>query len=196
MRAMVDARAFSEALHHVSKVIQKSTIPVLEGTLVRFENGRCSLTGMDFTTWLTVSLPSWGDDFSFVLHKPPAAVKACRYFKGELALELPGNDPKYPEAVFTCGQRSGRFDAYPAEEYPAVPNQEVLGSFTANAAVLLKRIERVKYAVREPQGYSYRANQTCVQFRENDVFCVDGYRAACDPDPALTFPRPFMTWGK
>ena len=61
---------------------------------------------------------------------------------------------------------------------------------------MLKRIERVKYAVREPQSDSYRADQTCVQFSGNDVFCLDGYRAACDMDPALTFPRPFMTWGK
>lgn len=196
MRAIVDAKAFSEALNSVSKLLPKSTVPILECVLIRLEKGLCSLTASDLSTYLTLELPAQGDDFSFALQKPLTAVKACRYFKGELALELTGNDPKYPEAVFTCGQRSGRFDAYPAEEYPELPKQEELVSFTANAADLLKRIERVKYAVREPQGFSYRADQTCVQFSGNDVFCLDGYRAACDTDPALTFPRPFMTWGK
>ncbi len=41
MRAIVDAKAFSEVLGNVGKVIQKSAIPVLEGVLVRFKNGRC-----------------------------------------------------------------------------------------------------------------------------------------------------------
>lgn len=196
MRAIVDAETFSEALNNVSKLLPKSTVPILECVLIRLEKGCCTLTASDLSTCLTLELPAQGDDFSFALQKPLTAVKACRYFKGELALELPENDPKYPEVVFACGQRSGRFDAYPAEEYPELPKQEELVSFTANAADLLKRIERVKYAVREPQGYSYRVDQTCVQFRGNDVFCLDGYRAACDTDPALTFPRPFMTWGK
>lgn len=196
MRAIVDAEAFSEALNSVSKLLPKSTLPILECVLIRFEKGRCALTASNLDTWLTLELPAQGDDFSLALRKPLTAVKACRYFEGKLTLELLEDDPKYPEAVFACGLRSGRFDAYPAEEYPAVPNQEAMVSFTANAAVLLKRIERVKYAVREPQGYSYRADQTCVQFSRTDVFCVDGCRAACDTDPALTFPRPFMTWGK
>lgn len=60
MRAVVDAGAFSEALNNVSKVIQKSQIPVLEGLLVQFRNGRCFLTGSDFNTWLTVTVPAWG----------------------------------------------------------------------------------------------------------------------------------------
>ena len=58
MRAIVDAKAFSEALSNVGKVIQKSAIPVLEGVLVRFKNGRCSLTASDLTTRLTVALPA------------------------------------------------------------------------------------------------------------------------------------------
>ena len=67
MRATVDAKAFSEALSNVGRVIQKSAIPVLEGVLVRFKDGRCFLTGSDFTTWLTMSLPAQGEDFAFVL---------------------------------------------------------------------------------------------------------------------------------
>lgn len=195
MRAMVDAKAFSEALNHVSKVIRKSSIPVLEGVLIRFENGRCTLTGTDFTTWLTVSLPSQGDDFSFVLHKPSAAVKACQYFNDELAIETHETRSESPKAVFSCGRRSGEFDILPAKAYPERPEQKEGVSFTADAAVLLKRIDRVKYAVRKPAGSSYRADQTYVQFSGNDVSCVDGWRAACDTAPALRFPKPFLTWG-
>ena len=195
MKAIVDAKAFSEALNHVGRVPRQSTIPVLAGVLVRFENGRCSITGTDFTTWLTITLPAVGDDFTFLLDNPSDASKACRFFDGELTLELHGMNLKYPSVTLSCGHRSGTFDAFPEENYPEQPKLEAGYSFTANAAALLKRIERVKYAVRVPEGSSDSPQRTCVQFSGNDVFCLDGYRAACDTDSALSFPVPFLTWG-
>lgn len=195
MRAIVDAKTFSEALGSVCKVLQKSTIPILEGVLVRFKDGRCLLTGSDFTTWLTVGLPAHGEEFSLVLEKPLEVMKACRYYRGELSLEAHEIQSNHPAVTLSSGHRSGTFDAFPEKEYPLSPPLEEKASFTVNAAALWKRIERVKYAVREPRGFSERAQRTCVQFSGNDVFCLDGYRVACDTDPALTFPRPFLTWG-
>lgn len=195
MRAIVDARAFSEALNHVGKVPRQSTIPVLAGVLVQLEHGRCSITGTDLTTRLTVTVPAQGDEGSFVLQKPLEAVRACRYFKGELALEVHDIKSDYPTVTLSSGHRSGTFDALPKKDYPLPPPVGENFSFTANAAALLKRIERVKYAVRDPQGIYDEPQRTCVQFSGNDVFCVDGHRAACDTDTALAFPRPFLTWG-
>lgn len=195
MRALVDARAFSEALSKVSKVLVKSMIPVLEGLLIQLENGQCSVTGSDFNTWLTVTLPAQGDSFAFVLQKPEKAVKACRYFEGRLLLDMCDEQPKYPVVTLSCSHRSGTFDAYPEKDYPVRPELGTGDFFITNAADLLKRVERVKYAVRAPLGYNNPAERTCVQFSGNNVFCLDGYRAACDTNPALTFRRPFMTWG-
>lgn len=194
MRAVVDARTFSEALSHVGRIIQKSYIPVLEGLLVRFKDGRCSITGTDLVTRLTVSLPARGDDLSFVFREPQTVIKACRHFAGELVLEMHDNKSDDPSVTLACGHRSGTFDTFQAKEYPLSPPLEEAVPFTVNAAGLLKRIERVRYAVRESGSFSERAQQTCIQFSGNDVFCLDGYRAACDTDAALTFPRPFMTW--
>lgn len=195
MRAIVDAGAFSEALNHVSKVIQRSAIPILEGVLVRFKNGSCFLTASDFTTWLTVALPARGEEFAFVFQKPQEVAKACRYYQGELTLEVHDIKSDYPTVTFRSGHRSGTFDAFPEKDYPLPPLMEENVSFTTNAAALLKRIERVKYAVRAPQGIYDEPQRTCVQFSGNDVFCVDSHRAACDTDTALAFPRPFLTWG-
>lgn len=195
MRVIVDAKTFSEALNHVGKVPRQSTIPVLAGVLVQLEHGRCSITGTDLTTRLTVTVPAQGDEGSFVLQKPLEAVRACRYFKGELALEVHDIKSDYPTVTLSSGHRSGTFDALPEKDYPLPPPVEENVSFTANAAALLKRIERVKYAVRVPQGFYDEPQRTCVQFSGNDVFCLDGCRVACDTDTALTFPRPFLTWG-
>lgn len=196
MRAFIDAKAFTAALNHMCKLIHRSGIPALEGVLASFADDCCILTGTDLTTWLTVKLPARGDEFSFVLQKPQAAAKACRYFDGELTLELHETKTEKRKAVLSCGQRSGEFDTFPAKDYPELPEKKKAVSFTANAAALLKRVERVKYAVKEPNGSYERATSTCVQFSGNDVFCLDGCRAACDTDASLTFPKPFMTWGK
>ena len=147
MRAIVDAKAFSEALSNVGKVLQKSAIPVLEGVLVRFKNGRCSLTASDHTTWLTVALPARGEEFSFVLQKPQEVAKACRYYQGELMLEVHEIQSDHPAVTLSSGRRSGTFDVFPAKDYPLSPPVEENASFTANAAVLLKRIERVWMAL-------------------------------------------------
>ena len=56
MRSYVDAKAFTQALEHICKLTRKSSIPALEGILVRFEHDGCSLTATDITTWLTVKL--------------------------------------------------------------------------------------------------------------------------------------------
>ena len=202
MRAVVDAKEFSGALDKVSAAAQKSRfVATLDRTLIQFCNGRCILTGTDFETWMTTEIPARGDNLSFVFHRTASAAKACRYFDGELTLELhETRTEKHKEeefkAVLSCGQRSGEFDMFPAKDYPELPERKDAVSFTANAAALLKRVERVKYAVRTPQGPYDRADQTCVQFSGNDVFCLDGLRAACDTDASLTLPKPFMTWGK
>lgn len=193
MRAIVDARALSAAMTQVEKLIPKSGFPVLEGMLVSFSHGVCSLTGADLTTWLTAKLPAGGDDFAFVFPHPKTVLNACRYYDGELTVvpcgarsasmetylfKTCGTEPNFTKVDLFCGRRAGEFDVIPAKEYPEPPERGTEVSFQANAAALLKR------------------EQICVQFSGNDIFCVDGWRAACDTDLSLRFPRPFLTWGK
>lgn len=47
MRFTVDARAFSDAMSKVSKVLRKSPLPILEEIAVHVENGLCTLTATD-----------------------------------------------------------------------------------------------------------------------------------------------------
>lgn len=67
MRFTVDARAFSDAMSKVSKVLRKSPLPILEEIAVCIQHGRCTLTATDLETWLVAEIPTLGDDMSFVL---------------------------------------------------------------------------------------------------------------------------------
>ncbi len=197
MRAIVDAKEFSNALDKVSKVLKKSTcVPILEEAMICFSGGRCTLTGTDFDTWLTTEIPARGDDFAFVFHRTVSAAKACRRFDGELTLELTetgeGRDRRR-ELVMSCGSRAGEFHTLFPEDYPEMPQLAPTYSFTvtANAASLLKRINRVSYATCKPsQGAAVRS--TSIQFHDKRIFCLDGLRAAWDMDESLSVPVPFM----
>ena len=157
MRATVDAKAFSNALDKVSKVLQKSAcVPVLEEALICFSNGRCTLTGTSLDAWLTTVIPAQGDDFSFVFYRTANVAKACRRFDGELKLELTetgeGRDRRR-ELVMSCGSRTGEFHTLFPEDYPEMSRlaPEYSHTVTANAASLLKRVNRVS----KPMGMKY-----------------------------------------
>lgn len=194
MRAIVDAKEFSQALDWVSKTVKKEVFPIFEGVLVRIQDGRCTLTGTDFYTWLTASLPAEGDELSFVFQRPKDAARACGHFEGRLILETEEKDngkDHWLQLTMSCGPRWAQITAFLPEDYPDMPKVEAKDTYTVNAAHLLKRVERVKYALRKPDD-KLEAKFTHVQFGGSKVFCVDGCRLAWDVDDSLTVHQPFM----
>ena len=195
MRATIDAKAFVQALDRVSGMIRKSSIPVLNAVLVRFEAGHCTLTSTNIDTYLSATLPAQGDEFAFLLNRPRETARAFRQFEGELALkqtEKGEGDRRRITLVLSCGPRAAELHPFLPEDFPSYPVWEPLETFTANATRLYTRVERVKYAVGVPEKNDARPCRSKVQFSGNRVYAVDGYRMAWDADPELEAPRPFM----
>lgn len=126
LRATVDAKAFSAAMKKVGAVVPKnSVIPALNGVCVRFTGGRCTLTGTNLTTWILAEIPASGDDFAFVFSKCRDVERACRYFEGDVTLELPKpND--FPSGIglvtITCAPASGSLKPIPLRTTPTRRN--------------------------------------------------------------------------
>lgn len=196
--AVVDAKAFSDALRQTSKVLQKMSIAVLSEVSVRFSGGVCTLTGTDMETWLISTVPADGDDFSFVFRRTKEVERACRLFEGDLSLELcdtgEGKD-RVLTLCMRCGDRAVEFEVMDGEDYPECAPFEAEDSFTVNAAGLLRRIGRVGYAARR-RDLNDRQDLCSIQFSGNHVLALDGLRLACDTDQSLRFPRPFMAYGE
>lgn len=195
MRAVVDAKEFSGALDKVSRVLHKSKFDhILEEAMICFSDGRCTVTGTDFKTWLTTEIPARGDNFAFVFHRTTSVVKACRRFDGELAMELTetGEGRKRQlKLCMSCGDRAGEFHAFFPEEYPEMPKLEPEYSFQANVSRLMERIDQIKYATLKP---SMDADVRCtsIHFSGSKIYCLDGLRAAWSTDEALSVPKPFL----
>lgn len=194
---IVEASVFSDAMSKVSRVLKKSAIPILEEICVDVRDNICTLTATDLDTWLTARIPVKGDDMAFTFFKTKDVMKACSHFDGELTIELyeqPESRKDARKLRLYCGQRSAEYDASSTEDYPKVASVESDKVFQTNAAQLLERIERVRYATMKPSMNTKPFN-TCVQFKSQRVFSLDGYRMACDTQEDLTFPVPFLAYG-
>lgn len=201
MKAIVDAKAFSTALDSVMAVIKRSTIPILESVQLRFGDGKCVLTATDMDTWLTKEIPAQGDTFTCGFYHTKEAAKICRYYDGALSIEAAdtgeGRDARR-QLLLSCGTRKAACAGFPAAEsgdFPYAPAMDVdAESFTiGNAAALLEQINRIKYAVGIERD-SMNAVRTCVQFDRDKVFCMDGYRVACETVPGFVIPKPFLVY--
>lgn len=193
-KAAVDAHAFADAMSKVSKVLRKSVIPILGEIAVSIEDDRCTLTATDLGTWLVAELPARGDDMSFVFRRTKDILKACACLEGEMEITLRGEEETHAKnwkLELCCGRRRAEFAVTSREDYPDCPSIEGNVPVRVNAAELFRRIERVRYAA-EKGDPDKRPRVTCVQFQGDRVFSLDGYRMACDTQPEVTFPAPFL----
>ena len=146
MRSFVDAAAFYKAMTALMDIPAKSPVKVLQEIKVEFTADHCTLSATNFNTWLSVTIPASGDDFAFVFWNSAGVQKVCRYFTGQLELELSGQR-KSQIITMRCGDKGGKFPVYEAEECPTWPEFEAKQRYTANAAIILKCVKQVKYAV-------------------------------------------------
>ena len=187
MRSSVDAAAFYKAMTALMEVTSKSSIEVLREIKAEFTGDQCVLSATDLDTWMSVTIPASGDDFAFVFWNSAGIQKVCRYFTGQLELELSGQR-KSQIITMRCGDKGGKFPVYETEECPTWPEFEAKQSYTANAANILKCVKQVKYAV---DLRSTRPEYQGVLFQNKHIWAVEGHRAACCDDGGLSIEKPF-----
>lgn len=194
MKSIVNAKEFAQALSRISSVLGKSAIPMLESVLVCFCGGSCILTATDMKIWAKTEFPARGDDFEFLLMKPAEMLKACRYYDGDLVMELTiPNDDGYwrSDLVVFNGVCTGSFEVECADDYPGFITVEANSSFSVNAPKLLERVQTVKYANERSVSDTFSITY-CIQFDGNQIYAMDGYRVAWDIDPTMEFPGKFL----
>ena len=198
MKSIINAKEFASALGKISKVLKNSRVPATSEIFVRFQSEQCILVATDLTTWLTMRVPTCGDEFAFVLPRGKDLERICRLLEGELTLtlneQIGGHKKKGLRLLMTCGSRSGEFEVHPPENYFEMVPVESETEFTVDAGKLLACIERVRYAAAK-QAPSTRPSVSCVQFYKDLVYAIDGYRMACDRSEDLCFP-PVMVCGE
>ena len=188
MKATVDARAFYEAMKTVSGAISRSPVPILEQIRVDFLDGKCRLTASDLALWLIKEIPAEGDSFSFMFSNTANVVRACRYFDGEMCVELRGEEDDM-KVLFSVSGKTGVFSAEDGNMSPVCPVEEARYSYAIDAPALLERVKKVRYAT---VVNTSRPELVGVRFDGRHVWCVDGYRMAVNEDDSLNVERQFI----
>lgn len=188
MRSSVDAAAFYKAMTALMDIPAKSPVKVLQEIKAEFTADHCTFSATDFGTWLSVTIPASGDDFAFVFWNSAGVQKVCRHYDGALELEL---QQRGDESFLTMrsGSKGGEFPVYDTEDCPTWPEFEAKQSYTANAAIILKCVKQVKYAV---DLRNTRPEYQGVLFQNKHIWAVEGHRAGCCDDGGLDVETPFL----
>ena len=193
-RACVDAKLFYDALSKVShSAAKKCPLPVLKEACIKFDGVSCTLTCTDLERWCQATLPASGDTFSFVFTGTKSILTACRYCSGQLEF-LFANDPtdKIPDPEGTLYLRNGERlltrRTIPASDFPVMPEVKAKQRYPFDPDRLFERFKRVRYAI---SNNSNKPALCCVQFQNDHIITVDGYRLAVNSDPSLSVKAPF-----
>lgn len=193
--ARVDAQMFREALGRVYQFAAKrSRLPILEESLVCFDGSSCTIICTNLNQWCLATLPASGDSFSLVFTKTKSLLAACRHFSGQMELlfssEPTDKDPD-PDGQITVsdGTRSLTQRVWRASDFPMLPEVDFTERYPIDAEKLLERFKRVRYAASVDTN---RPARCCVEFVDQRIVTLDGYRLALNADPALMVKAPFF----
>lgn len=188
MTSSVDAKQFYNALHKLTGVLQRCSMPLLENIHVDFSGDRCTLSATDLNVWMIAAMPAQGDAFSFTFKNTVNVDRACRYYDGMLQMTVTGENG-LESLSMCCGGKTGTFPVEVFDPYPERQKDTIQKYYTTNAKTLYQRSNRVRYAAAESDT---RKDHMGVQFQNDRLFCCDGYRLAVNTDAALCVDQPFM----
>ncbi len=191
MKSIVNAEEFRSALKKAfAACAKKSQIPALMNAQISFQEKACTVTCTDLTRWCQVSIPACGDTFSFCLENTKRTLTICNHYSGGLIVEYTADAPpalcpdknRHGALTLQCGGKACTQAVEKAEDFLNPPEVKDAHTYQVNADTLFQRYKRIKYAL---SNNSTRPTNQCVQFRDNRMVAVDGYRLAVNRDPAL-----------
>lgn len=191
MKSIVNAEEFRDALKKAfSACAKKCQIPVLMNAQIWFQGNTCTVTCTDLNRWCEVTIPARGDTFAFCLENTKRTLMVCNHYSGDLIVEYTAEAPpalcpdknQHGALTLQCGGKTCTQAVEKADDIFIPPKVKETHTYQANTDALFQRYKRIKYAL---SNNSARPTSQCVQFQDNRMIAVDGYRLAVSRDPAL-----------
>lgn len=194
-KSIVSADKFRTALGKVLRAAaKKCTVSCLEEAHADFHGDICTLTCTDLMQWCQVTIPAQGGEFSFVFRNTRNLLTACKYFSGDLEFEYTENDHSTvtnTDGTLTlrCGNKFSTQRVTAAEDFPDLPDVEAKHTYTVNISSLYERYRRIKYAASKNDT---RPCRCCIEFLDNRMLAIDGYRMALSQDETFHVDQHFF----
>lgn len=177
MNIVCDKALLSSAIDGVSKAVTlRSSIPALEGILMKAEGFQLTLTGYDLEMGITTTIEA-------NVREPGEIVLSAKLL-GDMVRRLPSGE------VTICTNDTGNatvkggvaeFDilAMSASDYPDLPNPGADRTLTIKAGMLRDMIEKTLYAVsQDDKKPAHTGELFAIEEEKLTVVALDGYRLA------------------
>ena len=178
MKIRCEKKIFCDAVSIVSRAVSsRSSLPALEGILIRTRNNQIELVGYDLDTGITTAISAQIDENGEILLPAKVLLDISKRMPGEFISISVGEksltEIKSGEAEYTILGMS-------AEEFPEFPNIGDSTSFQISQNILRSMIDQTLFAVSQSDAKPVHTGSLFELSEDNtiSVVSVDGYRLA------------------
>jgi DNA polymerase-3 subunit beta len=182
MKIACSRQQLNEAVLNVQRAVStKSSVPALEGILIKAGESAVELCGYDLELGMTTKIPA-------SVQEEGSIVLSARLF-GDIVRRLPAEEvllsaDEKQTAVIKSGTAEYSIVGIPAEEYPELPSINGESTLKIPCPVLKSMIRQTLFAVAESDAKPIHTG-TLFELGENKLrlVSVDGYRLAIREEP-------------
>ena len=182
MKFSCSKQKLNEAVLNVQRAVsQKSTMPALEGILIRTINGKLVLTGYDLEIGITTSIDA-------MIYEDGGVVASARLFS-EIIRRMPEEQIEIEtDSKLTIYITSGKSDykiiGLPDKDFPELPSVTAGESMTIKGDTLKSMIRQTIYAISDKDiKPAHKGSLFEIESKSLKIVSVDGYRLAVRKEP-------------
>ena len=177
MNIICDKTLLSAAIDGVSKAVTlRSTIPVLEGILLKAEGFQLTLTGYDLEMGIVTTIEAnVKEPGEIVLNAKLLSSMVSRMPSGQITIQSADNG----KTTIQSGVAQFEIQSMSAADFPELPNTGAEETLTIKTGVLRDMIDRTLYAVSQDEKKPAHTGELFeIEPDKLTVVALDGYRLA------------------
>ena len=177
MNIVCDKTLLSAAIDGVSKAVtMRSSIPVLEGILLKAEGFQLTLTGYDLEMGIVTTIEAnIKEPGEIVLNAKLLSSMISRMPAGQISIVAADNG----KTTIQSGVAQFEIQSMPATDFPDLPNTGAEQTLTIKTGVLRDMIDRTLYAVSQDEKKPAHTGELFViEPGSLTIVALDGYRLA------------------
>ena len=177
MNIICDKTLLSAAIDGVSKAVTlRSTIPVLEGILLKAEGFQLTLTGYDLEMGIVTTIEAnVKEPGEIVLNAKLLSSMISRMPTGQITIQSADNG----KTTIQSGVAQFEIQSMSATDFPELPNTGAEETLTIKTGVLRDMIDRTLYAVSQDEKKPAHTGELFeIEPDKMTIVALDGYRLA------------------
>ena len=177
MNIICDKTLLSAAIDGVSKAVTlRSTIPVLEGILLKAEGFQLTLTGYDLEMGIVTTIEAnVKEPGELVLNAKLLSSMISRMPAGQITIQSADNG----KTTIQSGVAQFEIQSMSATDFPELPNTGAEETLTIQTGVLRDMIDRTLYAVSQDEKKPAHTGELFeIEPDKMTIVALDGYRLA------------------